>query len=257
MIKNIIFALVILLLTHFTVKSQNLLQASGNVGINTVNPQFPLDVKGLAGFKADVTLYGTENNGESNTNSPSIIFQGTNYAGATMLSAPREQAYGRRGFAISTHSDLSNDRNLVERFRISYEGNVGIGTSTPDAKLAVRGTIHSQAVQVDVDRWPDYVFNSEYQLPTLASVKTYIGLNNHLPDMPNAKSVESMGLNVGEMIKLQTKKIEELTLYLIEKETQLLDQNKRLAVEKRRNEEQDLRIAALEKLILKSTKTTR
>ena len=34
--------------------------------------------------------------------------------------------------------------------------------------------------------------------------------------MPSAKTVESNGLELGEMTKLQQEKIEELTLYIIE-----------------------------------------
>jgi hypothetical protein len=100
-------------------------------------------------------------------------------------------------------------------------GNIGIGTTTPDTKLAVNGTIHSKEVKVDLTGWPDYVFKPKYNLPSLLQVKTYINQNHRLPDMPSEKDVSMNGINLGEIVKLQTKKIEELTLYLLEKNEQL------------------------------------
>ena len=103
-------------------------------------------------------------------------------------------------------------------------GNVGIGTITPPTgyKLAVNGSAIATSMTVKVNSaWPDYVFKKEYQLPTLAEVKNYIDKNQHLPDMPSAKEVEKEGLNLGEINKILTKKVEELTLYLIEKDKEL------------------------------------
>jgi hypothetical protein len=107
-------------------------------------------------------------------------------------------------------------------------GNVGIGTAVPDARLAVNGTIHTKEVRVDLTGWSDYVFNKEYVLPTLTEVKDYIDKNHHLPDMPSEKEVVTNGLNLGEMNKILTKKVEELTLYLIELSSQLKEQQKEI-----------------------------
>ena len=112
-------------------------------------------------------------------------------------------------------------------------GNVGIGTTAPDAKLAVNGTIHTKEVRVDLTGWSDYVFNKEYVLPTLMEVKNYIDKNHHLPDMPSEKEVLANGVNLGEMNKVLTKKVEELTLYLIAKDDQLNAQQKDISELKR------------------------
>ncbi len=106
-------------------------------------------------------------------------------------------------------------------------GNVGIGTSRPDAKLTVKGLIHTQEVKVDLQvPGPDYVFNDDYKLITLTEIKDYIIKNHHLPEIPSAAQMEKEGINVGDMNIKLLKKVEELTLYLIEKDQQLIEQKK-------------------------------
>jgi len=108
-------------------------------------------------------------------------------------------AYGYRGIAMTT------------------DGKVGIGTLHPDAWLTVNGNIHSTEVKVDVTvPGPDYVFEKDYTLPSLESVKSYIDQNKHLPEVPSAKEMEANGINLSEMNMLLLKKVEELTLYVIE-----------------------------------------
>lgn len=103
-------------------------------------------------------------------------------------------------------------------------GNVGIGSQSPDYKLTVNGTVHCSEVKVDVNIPPDYVFEEGYKLRTLEEVKKYIDENKHLPEVPSAKEMEKTGVSVGEMNMLLLKKVEELTLYLLDlkKENEIL-----------------------------------
>jgi hypothetical protein len=109
--------------------------------------------------------------------------------------------------------------DLTEELLVSsdsfYMGNVGIGTTTPREKLSVNGNIRAREIKVEAANWPDYVFDEGYQVGTLAVLESYIKTNRHLPGMPGAKEVEANGIAVSEMLKLQQKKIEELTLHLI------------------------------------------
>ena len=75
---------------------------------------------------------------------------------------------------------------------------------------------------------PDYVFDPDYNLPTLAEVEAHIREHKHLPEIPSAADIHRDGLNLAEMNLLLLKKIEELTLHLIEKDRQLLQVNDRL-----------------------------
>jgi hypothetical protein len=116
-----------------------------------------------------------------------------------------------------------------------FAGNVGIGTvdnaswtlATSTYKLAVNGSAIATSMVVKLQaNWPDYVFKNGYHLPSLSDVKAYIDQNHHLPDMPSEQEVTDKGLNLGEINKQLTKKVEELTLYLIEQNKQLGEQKK-------------------------------
>ena len=69
--------------------------------------------------------------------------------------------------------------------------------------------------------WPDYVFNKEYNLMPLNKVEAFITENQHLPNVPSAAEVEANGVNVGEMNATLLKKVEELTLYIINLQKQI------------------------------------
>lgn len=103
------------------------------------------------------------------------------------------------------------------------EGSVGIGTDNPQNELDVNGTIHAKEVKVDLNGWPapDYVFEKDYPLTSLSDLKTYIEENKHLPEIPSAKEMEEAGINLKEMNMLLLKKVEELTLYILEQERRI------------------------------------
>ncbi|WCT13641.1 hypothetical protein [Mucilaginibacter jinjuensis] len=116
---------------------------------------------------------------------------------------------------LFTVGNLDNKNILT----VSRNGRVGIGSPSPDATLTVNGTIHATEVLVDqAVPHPDYVFDKDYNLASLKDVKTYIDKNHHLPEIPSAAQVAKDGISLGEMNAKLLKKIEELTLYLIEKD---------------------------------------
>ena len=125
--------------------------------------------------------------------------------------------------------------------QIMSNGRVGIGTTSPDAKLAVNGDIHAEEVRVDLTvPGPDYVFEEDYDLPTLESIESYTQQNKHLPGVPSAQEMEENGIDLGVMDMLLLKKVEELTLYLIE-------QNELIGDLKYQNEQLEKRVKLLER----------
>jgi uncharacterized protein YxjI len=159
------------------------------------------------------------------------------------------------------------DGGGTDIFRVKATGggyfadNVGIGVATPNsnAKLDVNGNIFSNGkiaigttdmtkigtyslavngdaivnkLKVKVYPWADYVFDDDYPLLPLNELEKFIQTHKHLPEVASATEVEKEGLDVGSNQTILLKKIEELTLYMIE-------QNKR-------NELQEKRISELE-----------
>jgi hypothetical protein len=103
-------------------------------------------------------------------------------------------------------------------------GSLGIGTtlaSNPNNyKLAVNGTIGANEVIIETSSstWPDYVFEEDYPLMPLTDLESFLKQNKHLPGIPTAEEVEEKGQSLGEMNALLLKKVEELTLYVIQLE---------------------------------------
>ena len=89
----------------------------GNLGIGTSNPQAKLDVNGNVAISgSNIQLAGGGN----------ILYRDVN---ATVLDSPSTTAY------------MALKVNTIDRITIKADGNVGIGTSNPQAKLHVIGSI--------------------------------------------------------------------------------------------------------------------
>lgn len=110
-----------------------------------------------------------------------------------------------------------------------FSGKVGIKTTNPgDYDLAVNGKIRTKEVKVEAANWPDYVFEDDYKSMALPELKKFIVKHKHLPEIPSAKEVEASGANLGEMNKLLLKKVEELTLIVIDQNEQQKKQDEQI-----------------------------
>ncbi len=182
----------------------------GNVGIGTTNPLSTLqvddgctkasigDASGAAlnygtsylGFNASRTAAGWILNADTVHNGGGVMYTSIN---GDMYFAP----IASTGSSNQTLSDTDIKNKITFR-------------------IAADGITYAKKIKVELTNWPDYVFKSKYTLMPLSDVKSYIDKNHHLPEMPSAEQVEKNGLDLGETNKLLTKKVEELTLYLIE-----------------------------------------
>jgi hypothetical protein len=215
---------------------------TGRVGIGTAAPAYKLHIANGAAyvdagannfFKAG--QYATMGNTVA-TNTPYIAFNAilttSDLATSTNLITP---AYNPgSGLVISGEAGSSGLHFLQKNYNngtppynlntfsdvmtLNSAGTLSIGTTTPGTsyKLVVEGTIGARKVKVTQAAWADYVFDSTYVLSPLELVENFIDVNKHLPDVPSAAAVEKDGLDLGDNQALLLRKIEELTLYMIE-----------------------------------------
>jgi hypothetical protein len=194
--------------------------SEGNVGIGTPAPSAKLDIFGSSPSTTNLILsanyvdrYRWRLNTADRGNAIDLDFTSSD-------NDDNQEAVLRLTRSNSGRPQFQLYNNAI----VAYNGNVGIGTSTPDSKLTVKGHIHAEEVRVDLNvPGPDYVFEENYNLPSLTEVESYIKANKHLPEIPSAKEMEEKGINLSEMNMLLLKKVEELTLYILQQEKRITE----------------------------------
>ncbi|MEW7289113.1 hypothetical protein [Aquimarina sp. 2304DJ70-9] len=215
-----------------------ILDENGNVGIGTNGPKAKLHINGDMhmsigeGFRVfgDINYFGQYKDG--------IVFE---MQDSNATNGNTDGGFVFRGYTPT--DDISKDWMVIKT-----GGNVGIGTTTPDSKLTVKGKIHTEEVRVDLSvPAPDYVFTKDYDLLTIEEVQEHIVEQGHLPNIPSAKEMETNGVELGLMNMKLLEKIEELTLYTIEQEREI-EELKRAKAD---TEELKTRLAKLEAVLMK------
>jgi len=118
----------------------------------------------------------------------------------------------------SGQSQSLSDADLKKRKVV----HIGAGTISEDGDLVnaymfVNGNITCEELIVkEFGEWWDNVFETDYKQMSLPELEQYININKHLPDVPSADEVKKDGVALGEFNGVLLKKIEELTLYVIE-----------------------------------------
>ncbi|SEB46031.1 hypothetical protein SAMN04489761_0849 [Tenacibaculum sp. MAR_2009_124] len=90
--------------------------------------------------------------------------------------------------------------------------------------VSIFGKLESKEIKVTNTPTADFVFEEDYNLPTLKSIENHIKEKKHLPEIASAKEMQKNGVNIGDFQIQLLQKIEELTLYTIEQEKKLKTQ---------------------------------
>ena len=220
-----------------TIGYDNLFIEAANVSVGHSAPRAVFDITTPIPDGIFGAVLGRLAEGDGIGNGTFVGVQGhnTNVVGGKSFSIVHN-FYGQTNSSINFHRGEDKTGGFIsfstntneEKLRIDVYGNVGIGTTNPTERLSVNGNIRTKEIKVEASNWPDYVFEEGYDMGTLKGLESYIKIHKHLPDMPSAKEVEANGIALGEMVKLQQQKIEELTLHLIEKNKQINSLLKRM-----------------------------
>ncbi len=211
---------------------------NGKVGIGTSAPSWNLTVDGCT------ALSGSRNQ----------IFHlrpNSGYAGYIYWAENNVAERGILGFNAGSgdlvyRSGAYDFNNGTERFRVTSTGNFLIGKdnqTNTSYKLDIAGKIRADEVVVNTTG-ADFVFEPTYKLRSLSELETFIRTNKHLPDIAPAKEMQENGVSAGEMQAKLLQKVEELTLYVIEKDKEIA----KLKAEK------DNQLAEQQKLLLELKK---
>ena len=215
---------------------ENVFPNAGFTGIGILTPGAPLEIKrGVGNIKTKNFLLKLSNEWASGgQNEPTIMFSNGN------TTDPKAVSYWSIGARVSGDNVLKTPQTFKISYKSptdqiekdflsidSYEGRVRIGdvqTQYDGYKLFVEQGILTEKVKVavkDSKDWYDNVFETDYKLMSIQKLEKFIKDNKHLPDMPTTSEVMADGLDLGKMNGLLLKKVEELTLYMINMQKEL------------------------------------
>ena len=114
------------------------------------------------------------------------------------------------GYKVAVDGDF-----VAKRLIVSNSNEVPDG-AYDDFRAAVDGDLIAKRVVVQITDWGDEVLEEGYKLMSLAELESFIKEHGHLPGVPSESEVLEGGNDLGAMDAMLLRKIEELTLYVIQ-----------------------------------------
>jgi cytoskeletal protein CcmA (bactofilin family) len=146
--------------SQWTTSGTNIYYNNGSVGIGTSTPFYPLDIRKDNEYS---TTLGISNPNISSTATTGIILQSDSSSGSTYIikkssNWPSGQANSLSIVNSSGNLDFYVGGQYTDQYRrmiITRNGNVGIGSTTPSAKLYVNHTGTGDVVRIEDETQPD------------------------------------------------------------------------------------------------------
>jgi len=222
------------------------IDSAGNVGIGTTSPTTTLDVRGnimsvLSGTPTKVFSSFLE---VSRNGTTGLIIDDQSQAADSRVWEIRSDS-GNLSFATVNDSGSS----VSKKIEIARSGNVGIGTTSPQGKLDVNGSIYQRGSQLHAD----YVYEPGYQLESIEEHAEYMWSNKHLPAVPG-KTIDAAGLEVVEVGAHRKGILEELEkahVYIAQLHSNIKQMQTANESLQEKNKELEQRLEKLEKIIEK------
>lgn len=207
----------------FGMTRMTILRSNGNVGIGTTSPSQKLEVNGnikaTGGIYIDNLLSLSDNTGNFSIKNQNV--------GSWLFDFDHKLVFRNKSQSWVNPLLLQGDGTVVINAQDNLDPNNYYDTQ--GFSLVVNGGILAEEIKViqDVPQ-SDYVFEKEYKLMSLQDVENYVNEHKHLPEIPSAAEFKANGYKVGEMDDVLLRKVEELTLYVIQlhKEIETLNSKK-------------------------------
>ncbi|MDR6922397.1 hypothetical protein [Chryseobacterium sp. 2987] len=199
------------------------IHAKGSIGINTApDPNYIFKAMGRSQFISTTTsdTFQVLNHGANVGNGSSLVW----------LSYKEYQPNNPGIFDVSGITSLNGPFESI--LSLKANGKMVLGPSSltfncsdcNDYRLFVKNGIRTEKIKVDIaadNGWADYVFEKDYKLMPLNELDKFISENGHLPEVPTTEEAIKNGVELKEMNILLLKKVEELTLYMIQQSKEI------------------------------------
>ncbi|WP_260128728.1 hypothetical protein [Elizabethkingia anophelis] len=188
-----------------SINIDNLYSKNGNIGIGTKAPATNLEVSGIIRASS------------SNDEGGSIDIYNSSKTGTNINTWRIYNMTGGYGNSLQFWAYSADQSIYGPRLKLGDNGDI-----------AMYGKLEAKEIKVTTTPTADFVFEDSYQLPNLESVEKHIKENKHLPEIASAAEMQKDGVNIGYFQIKLLQKIEELTLYSIEQNKLIKEQQERL-----------------------------
>ncbi|WP_370900130.1 hypothetical protein [Chryseobacterium gossypii] len=198
------------------------INSNGNIGVGTSpDPNVAFRVQGRSQLLSsiDSDTFQVRNSGSNISSGSSLVW--LNYT-----------QYQPNNPGILDITGPTAPGNWEGIFSLKANGKLLIGnynqypscSDCDDYRVFIKNGIRTEKIKVDIaanNGWADYVFEKDYKLMPLKEIEKFILENGHLPEVPSTEEAIKNGIELKEMNILLLKKIEELTLHLIEQKKEI------------------------------------